>query len=64
MCTYDEEVTGVTHPLECKCERISPEDLYWARKLALGITEKRNTECRTYEFCIASDMLTDSEETA
>ncbi len=38
-----------------KRERISPEDLYWAR-LAV-VLDKMNTECRTYEFYITSDML-------
>ncbi len=35
-------------------ERISPEDLYWAR-YAVAL-DKMNTECRTYEFYITSDM--------
>ncbi len=44
-------------------EMISPEDLYWARYIALWLTEETKTNCRTYAFHITSDMLTDSEET-
>ncbi len=61
MRTHDEEMTGLTHKMDCECERISLEDIALTGYLLdelLAITG-----CRTYDLFIASDMLTDSEET-
>ncbi len=60
MLTYDEEMT-VTCNMYCTCERISPEDLAVAESV-LNLYFK-DYNCRTYDFHITSDMLTDSEET-
>ena len=50
----------MTPPLSDKKERISLEDIALVQKLLRYMCESR---CRTYEFGIASDMLTDSEVT-
>ncbi len=60
MRTRDEEMTGLTHKLECECERISPEDLADALSV-IDFIEK--LDCRTYDLFITSDTVTDSEET-
>ena len=44
-------------------ERISPEDLYWARMLAFKLTEEQKAECRTYALHITSDSVPEREET-
>ncbi len=61
MCSYDTQVTRLTHKLSCTCERISQEDLVVVSDI-WNMLEKAGW--MTYEFNIASDMLTDSEETA
>ena len=60
MCTYYEEMTGLTHRLDCECELISPEDIALSAYLLDEILEL--VERGTYELFIASDMLTDSGE--
>ncbi len=51
----------MTEPLSSTKERISLEDLALAHYLIDEILEETN--CKTYEFYITSDTLTDSEET-
>jgi len=52
----------MTPPLSDLTERISPEDLALIGYLLDEILSIVN--CRTYDFNIASDMLTDREVTA
>ncbi len=54
-------MTGLTHKLSCECERISPEDLDSALAV-IDFIEK--LDCRTYDLFIASDIVTESEETS
>ncbi len=63
MCAYDEEMT-MTPRISDTRERISPEDLYWARYIALWLTEETMTKCRTYDFRIASDTRATAQELA
>ena len=60
MRTCDEEMK-MTPKLSDKHERISPEDMAWAKKFIDEYFMTR--EWRTYAFNITSDMLADSKET-
>ncbi len=61
MRPYDKEMT-MTMKVGNPQERISPEDLYWAR-LAVALDQMR-INCRTYEFYITSDMYASAKRWA
>ncbi len=60
MCTYDEEMI-LTNKISNTEELISLEDYLVAENMWILL---ERAGWRTYEFNIASDTLTDSEETA
>ncbi len=51
----------MTHKIECGCERISLQDIAEAEKWICG--SDWINKLWTYELCIASDTVADSEET-
>ena len=61
MRTYDTEMTVSRKVYDMRSEIKSPEDIVNAETLVRDLLIL--SRCRTYDLFIASDTLTDSEET-